>query len=376
MDLGVSSVEGKTAYVGLDVHARTIAVSFLREREQAEQWQLENEPRAVANLARRFRREGAEGLVCCYEAGPTGFALQRNLQSKGIDCRVIAPALVPRRPGDRVKTDRRDAKRLAELLRAGLLTEVHQPSVAEEAVRDLSRARVDAVSDKNRAQHRLSKFLLRHGIRYGKSAWTHEHRRWLRSLSLGEPAGQVTFDRYLHAVEMAEEQVRALVTELGEVAESDDYRERVGLLRCFRGIDTVTAMTVLAELGDVSRFGNVGELAAYVGLVPSEHSSGPKTRRGGITKTGNGYVRRAMVEAAWHNHYPYRIRPALVKRRKGQPGWAVAMTDRAGVRLQRRYRRLIESGKPPQVAVTAVARELLGAVWAVLRTEAELRAAA
>ena len=168
--------------------------------------------------------------------------------------------------------------------------------------------------------------------------------------------------------------MRALVTELGEVAESDDYRERVGLLRCFRGIDTVTAMTVLAELGDVSRFGNVGELAAYVGLVPSEHSSGPKTRRGGITKTG--YVRRAMVEAAWHNHFPYRIRPALVKRRKGQPGWAVAMTDRAGVRLQRRYRRLIESGKPPQVAVTAVARELLGAVWAVLRTQAELRAAA
>ena len=298
MDLGVSSVEeGKTAYVWLDVHARTIAVAFLREREQAEQWQLENEPRAVANLARRFRREGAEGLVCCYEAGPTGFALQRDLQSKGIDCRVIAPALVPVRPGQdgpprREETGRAAAGRIAD---GG-----SQPSVAEEAVRDLSRARVDAVSDKNRAQHRLSKFLLRHGIRYGKSAWTHEHRRWLRSLSLGEPAAQVTFDRYLHAVEMAEEQVRALVTELGEVAESDDYRERVGLLRCFRGIDTVTAMMVLAELGDVSRFGNVGELAAYVGLVPSEHSSGPKTRRGGITKTGNGYVRRAMVEAAWH----------------------------------------------------------------------------
>ncbi len=299
MDLGVSSVEeGKTAYVGLDVHARTIAVAFLREREQAEQWQLENEPRAVANLARRFRREGAEGLVCCYEAGPTGFALQRNLQSKGIDCRVIAPALVPVRPGQDGPPRREETGRAA----AGRIADGGpQPSVAEEAVRDLSWARVDAVSDKNRAQHRLSKFLLRHGIRYGKSAWTHEHRRWLRSLSLGEPAAQVTFDRYLHAVEMAEEQVRALVTELGEVAESDDYRERVGLLRCFRGIDTVTAMTVLAELGDVSRFGNVGEVAAYVGLVPSEHSSGPKTRRGGITKTGNGYVRRAMVEAAWHN---------------------------------------------------------------------------
>ena len=174
-------------------------------------------------------------MVCCYEAGPTGFALQRQLQAKSVDCRVIAPSLIPRKPGERVKTDRRDARKLAELLRAGLLTEVHQPTEAQEAVRDLSRAREDAVADRTRAQHRLSKFLLRRGIRYGKTAWTQEHRRWLRTISFGHAAAQATFEGYLYGLEVEEEHVRMLEEKLSECAESDDYREAVGLLRCFRG---------------------------------------------------------------------------------------------------------------------------------------------
>ena len=282
----------------------------------------------------------------------------------------------PRKPGERVKTDRRDARKLAQLLRAGLLTEVHQPSEAQEAVRDLSRAREDAVADRTRAQHRLSKFLLRRGIRYGKTAWTQEHRRWLRTISFGHAAAQATFEGYLYGLEVAEERVRMLQAKLSECAESDDYCAAVGLLRCFRGVDTVTAMTVLAELGDVTRFGSAGEVAAFVGLVPSEYSSGQKTRRGPITKAGNRYVRRVLIESSWHSRRPPRVGLALRRRREGQPGWVVAMADRALSRHHRRYRRLTQNGKPVQVAVTAVARELRGVMWAVLRTNAELRSAA
>ena len=369
--------QGTTLYVGLDVHARTIEVSVLRGgTKDREEWRLENEPRAVTALARRLRHEGGDAVVCCYEAGPTGFALQRQLQAKSVDCRVIAPSLIPRKPGERVKTDRRDARKLAELLRAGLLTEVHQPTEAQEAVRDLSRAREDAVADRTRAQHRLSKFLLRRGIRYGKTAWTQEHRRWLRTISFEHAAAQATFKGYLYGLEVEEEHVRMLEEKLSECAESDDYREAVGLLRCFRGVDTVTAMAVLAELGDVTRFGSAEEVAAFVGLVPSEYSSGQKTRRGPITKAGNSHLRRVLIESSWHSRRPPRVGVALRRRREGQPGWAVAMADRALSRHHRRYRRLTQNGKPVQVAVTAVARELIGVMWAVLRTHAELRAAA
>ena len=367
-------MEQARLYVGLDVHARTIDVSVLRAgTRNRDEWRLANEPRAVAALARRLKREGGEAVRCCYEAGATGFALKRSLDAKGIDCRVIAPSLIPRKPGDRVKTDRRDARNLAELLRGELLTEVHQPTPQQESVRNLTRAREDAVAARKSVRQQLSGFLLRAGYHYGKSTWTLEHRRWLRTLSFEHIGNQAAFDSYLQRLEMADEHIRMLEAKLAEIAARDDHRADVGLLRCFRGIDTVTAMTFLAELGDITRFANPDQLAAYLGLVPSEHSSGPAIRRGGITKTGNTHVRRVLVEAAWHAMRPPRVGAQLRRRREGQPGWAVAMADRTTARLYRRSQQLKERGKPAQVVTVAVARELARAIWAVLRAHAEER---
>ena len=233
--------------------------------ERPEEWQLTNELRAVKRLAQRLKRMAPRPVVACYEAGPGGLALQRQLEAEGIECRVIAPALIPRRPGDRVKTDRCDARKLAELLRADLLTAVHPPTIDQEAVRDLCRAREDAVTDRTRARHRLAKLLLRRGIAYDGRNWTLRHRRWLLTLRFEHPAAQATFDDYLRALEGVEERLRTLEQELAACAASDDYREAVGLLRCFRGVDTVTAMTVLAELGDVTRFGSARQLMSYLG---------------------------------------------------------------------------------------------------------------
>ncbi len=370
-------MEMTTTYAGMDAHARTIQVAVLAPgAREPEEWQLANEPQAVKRLARRLLRDAEGPVVACYEAGPTGFALQRRLEAEGIECRVIAPALIPRRPGDRVKTDRRDARKLAELLRAGLLTEVHPPTPEQEAVRDLCRAREAAVADRTRARHRLAKLLLRRGLAYDGRSWTQRHRRWLLTLRFEHSAAQATFDDYLRALEAVEERLRALERELEREAAGGEYREAVGLLRCFRGIDTVTALTVLAELGDITRFGSARQLMAYLGLTPSEHSSGGRQRRGPITKTGNAHVRRLLVESAWHYRHPPRVGVGLRKRRQGQPGWAVALADGAQARLHRRQRRLTAHGKPSVVANVAVARELAGHIWAVLSIQAGQRAAA
>ena len=294
-----------TTYAGMDAHARTIRVAVLAPGAgKPEEWQLTNERRSVKRLAQRLKRMAPGPVVACYEAGPGGFALQRQLEAEGIECQVIAPALIPRRPGDRVKTDRRDARKLAELLRADLLTAVHPPTIDQEAVRDLCRAREGAVTDRTRARHRLAKLLLRRGIAYDGRNWTLRHRRWLLTLRFEHPAAQATFDDYLRALEGVEERLRTLEQELAACAAGDDYREAVGLLRCFRGVDTVTAMTVLAELGDVTRFGSARQLMSYLGLTPSEYSSGARQRRGPITKTGNSHVRRILVESAWHYRHP------------------------------------------------------------------------
>ena len=305
-------------------HAATIRVAVLAPGAgKPEAWQLANEPRAVKRLARRLLRDAEGPVVACYEAGPTGFALQRRLAAEGIECRVIAPALIPRRPGDRVKTDRRDARKLAELRRRG--------------------------------------------IAYDGRNWTKRHRNWLLTLRFEHRAAQAAFDDYLRAIEGVEERLRTLEQELAACAAGDDYREAVGLLRCFRGVDTVTALTVLAELGDITRFGSARQLMSYLGLTPSEYSSGARQRRGPITKTGNSHVRRILVESAWHYRHPPRVGAALRKRREGQPGWAVVLADRAQTRLYRRQRRLAAHGKPSVVANVAVARELAGYLWAVLR---------
>ena len=358
-----------TTYVGMDVHKKDIVVALLApDVQEPVEWKLRNEPRAIRRLAKRLRREAVGELQCVYEAGPCGYTLQRQLLERGIQTNIVAPSLIPVKPGERIKTDRRDARKLAAAARAQMLTAVHPPTEAEEAVRDLCRCREDARVDLTRARHRLSKMLLRRGFVYrvGRN-WTHRHRQWLRSLQFEDFATRTVFEDYLTVVEQGEERVRALESRLEEIAQEEPYCERVGWLRCFRGINTVTAMTILTELHDFRRFDDPRRLMSYLGLVPSEHSSGEKTRRGAITKAGNSHVRRVLVEASWH----YRHRPAvgvqLRQRREGQPRAIIALADRAQRRLHRRFHRLVlASGKCSQKAVVAIARELVGFLWAAL----------
>jgi transposase len=354
--------------VGMDVHKNDIKVAVLQPRKRKpEEWSLVNEPKAVRRLSRKLKRLSPGKVRCCYEAGPCGYTIQRQLVEEGIECEVIAPSLIPRKPGERVKTDRRDARKLASLLRAGLLTPVKVPGADEEAVRDLSRAREDAKQDLMRARNRLGKFLLRHGLIYraGKT-WTQTHHRWLRGLTFKRTSEQVVFENYLLEVVRQEERKAALVKELERVSQQAPYAEPVGWLRCFRGIDTVTAMSLLAELQDLRRFPSARELMSYLGLVPSEASSGGTERRGGITKTGNCRVRRLLVEAAWHARHRPALSKDLCKRRQGQPPGVIALADRAMTRLHGRFWRYMLRGKPAKVAVTAVARELVGFLWAVM----------
>lgn len=284
-----------------------------------------------------------------------------------VACQVIAPALIPRKPGERIKTNRRDARKLVELLRAGLLTEVHPPTPEDEAVRDLCRARDDAREDLQRGRHRLGKLLLRRGLHFSGRNWTKAHRRWIESLEWTHAAERVVVDDYLLAIDHVEARLLELDARLGDIADTAPYRERVGWLRCFRGIDTLTAMLMLAELHDFRRFQSPRALMAYLGLVPGEDSTGEKHRRGRITKTGNTLVRRLLVETAWHYHHRPSLGVALTRRRQGQPGRVIAIADKAQQRLCRRFRCLMEQHKPaPKVAV-AVARELAGFLWAALQ---------
>jgi transposase len=355
----------------MDAHKKAINVAALFPDERdAHEWALENKPAAIRRLVKKLVREAAGREVrCCYEAGPCGYALQRQIEAAGpVICEVIAPALIPRKPGDRVKTDRRDARKLAEMMRAGLLTEVQPPTPEQEAVRDLCRAREDAKEDLLRCRHRLNKLLLRRGLVYsvGKTAWTGAHRQWLRSLQFDHASDRAVLQDYLLAIEQLEGRLETLEQQLTMAAESEAFRESVGWLRCFRGIDTVTALTVVAELHGIERFESPRELMAYVGLVPSEHSSSDRTRRGGITKAGNSHARRVLIEASWHYRHPARIGTALQQRRKGQPTAVIAIADKAQQRLYRRQRHLVARGKKPTQAVVACARELTGFVWAAL----------
>jgi transposase len=358
-------------WVGLDAHKKAVNVAVLSANErELQEWTVENKPAAIRRLVKKLVR-GADGreVRCCYEAGPCGYALQRQIESAGpVICEVIAPSLIPRKPGDRIKTDRRDARKLAEMMRAGLLTEVQAPTPEQEAVRDLCRAREDAKEDLLRCRHRLNKLLLRRGLVYrvGSRPWTGAHRQWLRSLQFDYASDRAVLQDYLMAIEQLEERLKTLEQELTTAAESKAFREPVGWLRCFRGIDTVTALTVVAELHGIERFQSPRELMAYVGLVPSEHSSSDRTRRGGITKAGNSHARRVLIEASWHYRHPPRTGTALQQRRKGQPAAVIAIADKAQHRLYRRQRHLVARGKKSTQAVVACARELVGFIWAAL----------
>jgi transposase len=317
-----------------------------------------------------MKREAPGPIVRAYEAGPCGYGLQRALFAEGVGCQVVAPSLIPRKPGERIKTDRRDARRLGELLAGGQVTEVHPPTPEAESVRDLCRAREDAKEDQTRARHRLSKFLLRRGLVWGRGrAWSQAHQRWLRGLRLDHPADQATFDAYCLALDQVQERLRDLEAQLAAWSQAEPYATPVAWLRCFHGVDTTTAMTLVTELHDFRRFRKPRQLMAYLGLVPREHSSGDRTQRGGITKTGNGHARRVLVESAWHYRHRPRLSATLRQRREGQPARVIALADRAHQRLSRRYRRMIARGKPHNKVVVAVARELVGFLWATLAIE-------
>jgi transposase len=355
-------------YAAIDGHKKDLYIAMQGPKDRAEQrWQIANEPKAVKGLLRKLEREAPGAIHVFYEAGPCGYALQRQLTTARVRCDVVAPALIPRKPGERVKTNRRDARKLLELGRAGLLTVVRPPTEAEEAVRDLARARDDAREDLQRARHRLGKLLLRRGRHFSGRNWTQAHRRWLTGLTWEHAAERVVVDDYQLAIDQLTARLADLDAELQRLAEQAPYREPVGWLRCFRGIDTLTAMLLLAELHDFRRFTSPRALMAYLGLTPSEYSSGEKHHRGSITKAGNALVRRLLVEAAWHYRHGARIGPALAKRRRGQPPRIIALADKAQHRLCARFRALKGRQKLDGKVVVAVARELAGFLWAALQ---------
>jgi transposase len=356
-----------TTIVAFDQHAATtVAAVLLPNQRTPAVHSLTSDALTIVRFVERLRRQGT--VSCCYEAGPCGFELQRALTARDVPCEVIAPALIPRRAGDRVKTDRRDAGQLAILYRAGALTAIHVPTDQEEAARDLLRCREDIRADLLRARHRLSKFLLRHGRRFTgtKKAWTRGHDTWLRGQTWPMPALDQTHAAYLRAVDETLARLRAVEADLRGLLDLEPLRPRVQRLRCFRGMDDLTALTLAAELGDPRRFASAPRTMAFVGLVPSEHSSGTKQARGAITKTGNAHLRRVLVEAAWHyRHRPF-VGAALRRRQHGAPAAIIAHAWTAQQRLHRRYHRLAGRGKPHQQVITAVARELTGFVWAAL----------
>jgi transposase len=355
-------------YVGIDAHARELQVAMLvGEAAQPVSWTSPTEESALARLRRRLERAAPGPVECCYEAGPSGYALQRRLTGGRVTCHVIAPSLIPRKPGDRVKTNRRDARKLAVLLRAGLLTTVHPPTEDEESVRDLCRARDDARRDLMRGRHRLARLLLRRGRLYHGRNWTKAHAVWLNQLAWPHPADQHVVSDYRCAIAQLEARLAEHDRLLTELAQTAPYAAPVAALRCFRGIDTISAILLVAELHDIHRFPHPRALMAFTGLVPSEASTGDRRRLGAITKTGNGQVRRVLIEAAWHYRHAPRPSPTLRQRRTGQPAAVIAIATTAEHRLCHRHRRLVARQKPRPLVTTAVARELAGFVWAALQ---------
>ncbi len=353
--------------VGLDVHAtKTVAAVLDAETGQLQTFAMSGETAPTAAFCAGLPRP----VRVAYEAGPSGYGLARELARRGVECVVAAPSKIPRASGDRVKTDRRDAELLARLLLAGKLAAVRVPGNEEEALRDLVCAREAVRVDLMRARHRLSKLLLGHGIRFDDGrAWTERHRDWLASIELDWPAAQVTpldargaIDALAHRRDTLEREILALLP-------GCPWQLQVARLRCLRGIDTLTAVGLCSEVGDFARFARAEQLMSYVGLVPSESSSGQQRRLGAITKTGSGHARRLLVEAAWHYRPQPRIGRALTDRQAGQPPAAIAVAWNAQRRLHRTWRRLETRAKRRTIIAVATARELAGFCWAITQIE-------
>jgi transposase len=354
-----------TAFVGLDVHKDSISVALVSaEGDAVEVGQFENTPTVVQKLVLRLTRMHSS-LSFAYEAGPCGYGLYRQLKKMGHECLVAAPSLIPKRPGDRIKTDRRDAMSLARLLRMGELTAVWVPAPHHEAVRDLVRCRDDFKQAERRCRQRMCGFLLRHGRHYDKNRWTQAHRLWLKSQQFDHQELQKVFDHYLHGIMESEERIVQLEREMAGALNDWSLAALVRGLMAMRGIKLVTSMTLASELGDLTRFSRPEDLMSFVGLVASERSSGQTRRQGGITKSGNRQVRRVMIESAWSYRHKPCISASLRARSQDASEAVRAIAWKAQKRLYKRYHRLTSLGKAAQVAVTAVAREGMGFIWAI-----------
>ena len=372
----------KIRFLGLDVHAKTIAVAVAEPNGEIRSLgTIPNRFEAVRKLIQKLGP--AKQLRACYEAGPTGYVLYWQLTALGVECQVIAPTLVPTRAGDRVKTDRRDAAKLARCFRAGDLTAVWVPDAAHEALRDLVRAREDARQDQHRARKRLGTFLLRHGWYPPddiKTKWTAKHMTWIKEkIRFEQPALEATFLDYVHEVEHAADRIRSLEKAIDDAVEKapTEIQEVVRALQALRGVAKIAAATIVAELGSLSRFSNPRQLMSYAGVVSSEYSSGGKIQRGPITKTGNSHLRRVITESAWAYQHRQWLGGWLAKRQQGLDQDIKDIAWKAQIRLHSRYRKLTEKGKNKPKVVTAVGRELLGFIWAIAtRTEAKVRAQA
>jgi transposase len=355
-------------FVGLDVHKDSIAVATCgpeRTDEPVFVGPIGTRECDIDKMVRRLQSR-ASRVVFAYEAGPCGYILYRHLTAKGLECLVVAPSLIPRKAGDRVKTDRRDAVQLARLLRSGDLTAVYVPKVEDEAIRDLSRAREDAVIDRKAARQRLKSFLLRLGIHYvGRADWNDAHRRFLARIVCPTPAQQVVFQEYLRAIDDHAERLQRIEEHLAEFLPGWRLNPVVEALQALRGVQQITAVTTIAELGDLTRFDSPRQLAAFLGLTPSEYSSGESRRQGGITKGGNAHARRALVEGAWAYRFPAKVSEHIQKRLEKLPKPIQDIAWKAQVRLCKRFRRLTARGKNPNVVVTAIARELAAFMWAI-----------
>jgi transposase len=364
-------------YVGLDVHKETIAVALAaagKAGEVRDCGTIANTPAALKALTSKLAKSGAT-LRFCYEAGPCGYGIQRQLSAAGHGCVVVAPSLVPRRPGERIKTDRRDAANLARLHRAGELTPVWVPDQAHEAARDLVRARQAAVRALRQARQQLSGFLLRHGHHCNRRAWTQMHRRWLAGLKFEQSAHHLVLEDCVATIEAATARRDRLEASIEAALPDWSLAPVVRALQALRGMALTAAATLVAELGDITRFDNPRQLMAYLGLVPSESSTGERVRRGGITKAGNGRARRVLIEGAWTYRFPARMSRALQERQSGLPKAVCDIAWKAQLRLCARYRKLAARGKRQGVVTAAIAREMAAFLWAIGR-EVEPRPAA
>jgi transposase len=360
----------RSMFVGMDVHKESIDVSLAEEGRDGEVRHYGTVPgdlEALAQVVRALRAPNRR-LRFVYEAGPCGFGIHRYLTGQGEDCVVVNPSSMPKRSGDRIKTDRRDGDALARLHRAGELTAIYIPTPDDEALRDLVRAREDAVGLSTQAKHRLKAFLLRQSRRYpGRAGWTRPYRRWLAELSFPLAPQHIALQEYRDTIEETERRVERLTDQLRQLTPAWRWAPVVDALQALRGVSFVTAVGLVAEVGDIRRFAHPRQLMAYLGLVPSEYSSGPSVRRGGITKAGNPHARRLLAEAAWAYQGSPRIGRKLLNRQEALPQAVCAIAWKAQLRLTSRFRRLVARGKAKPKVATAIARELTGFIWAIAR---------